>query len=651
MKKAFICTALIIATLSGKVDRSRIGTIVLEEVPEIPDRIAARLLPYQNIRSAICIDWLPNNLGILIKTRFAETGQIHSVEFPRGQRRQLTFYDEPINECQVCPDPDRPLFIFTKDSAGNELDQIYMYDYANGNRTLLSDGKSKHNSIVWSRRGDKFAFRSNKRNRRDYDIYLGDGKGMKSFRLILQSGGYWIPVEFSPDDKKLLVKEYVSSSESYPYILDVITQKLTEIGDTAAQISYGTARWALDNKGIYLVADKFSSFNQLLYYDLQTGNFEILSAQIPWDIEEIAVSPSGNTLAFTSNEDGYNRLYLMDTKTRKLNRVNLPDGQIFNFSFKPEGEELAVTLNTPRQPSDVYTLDLKSHKYLRWTQSEVGGMDTSLFVSPKLIHYATFDSVNGDPRTIPAYYYEPKRFKPPYAVLIDCHGGPAVQEKPRFSYLFQFYLNEMGIAVIAPNIRGSKGYGREFMMLDDAYKREDAVKDIGALLDWIKQQPQLDSRRVGIKGGSYGGYMALASMVHYSDRLCCGIDEWGISNFVTFLENTGEYRQDVRRTEYGDERDAKMQAFLDGISPLTNAHKINKPMFVVQGLHDPRVPVSEAEQIVQAIRRNGINVWYLLAEDEGHGFGKKSNRNVYQQVLIMFLEEYLLEKNRARQNQ
>lgn len=394
-----------------------------------------------------------------------------------------------------------------------------------------------------------------------------------------------------------------------------------------------------------MVADKFSNFNQLLYYDIHTRTFDVLTEQIPWDIEEIAISPSGNMLALTSNEDGYNRLYLMDMKTRKLNRVNLPDGQIFNFSFRPEGEELAITLNTARQPSDVYTLNLKSNKYLRWTQSEVGGIDTSSFVSPKLIHYTTFDSVNGGPRTIPAYYYEPKRSKPPYPVLIDCHGGPAVQEKPYFSYLFQFYLNEMGIAVIAPNIRGSKGYGREFMMLDDGYQREDAVKDIGALLDWITRQPQLDHGRVGIKGGSYGGYVALASMVHYSDRLCCGIDEWGISDFVTFLKNTGEYRQDVRRTEYGDERDANMQTFLRSISPLTNAHQITKPMFVVQGLHDPRVPVSEAEQIVHAIRKNNTDVWYSLAEDEGHGFGKKSNRNIYQQVLIMFLEKYLTNKN------
>lgn len=644
MKKLFIILFLVLVLMTGESNWHRKGNLVLEGIPEIPVSVAARLHPYQNIRSAVFLDWLPEDKGILIKTRFSETSQIHSIEVPGGQRRQMTFFYEPIDECVVCPDSRRSRFLFTKDSAGNEVNQIYKYDYANGIYMLLSNGKSKHNTIVWSKKGDEFAFRSNKRNRRDYDIYLGDLNGKASFRSILEEGGYWYPVEFSPDDRKLLVKKYVSSGESYYYILDLRSQKITAINDDTTAIAHGTARWAPDMKGIYVVSDKFSSFKQLLYYDLHSRHFEILTEQIPWDIGEIELSPSRTTLAFTSNEDGYTRLYLMDTESRKLNRVTLPDGQIFNLTFKPGGDELAITLNMPAQPSDVYTLNLESKTFVRWTHSELGGLDTSAFVSPRMIHYETFDSIGGKPRTISAYYYEPKKSKPPYPVLIDCHGGPAVQEKPYFSYLFQFYLNEMGIAVIAPNVRGSTGYGREFMMLDDGEKREDAVKDIGALLDWIHTQPQLDAERIGIKGGSYGGYMALASMIHYNDQLRCGIDEWGISHFVTFLENTGRYRQDIRRTEYGDERDAAMREVLNRISPLTNARRIRKPMFIVQGLHDPRVPASEAEQIVAAIRKNGVDVWYLLAEDEGHGFGKKSNRNIYQQVLILFLEKFLLKK-------
>ena len=639
-----ICIIIMLTIGSSDVTRYRKDNLVLENIPQIPAGVAARLQPYQNVRGASFYDWLPRNGGILIKTRFAESNQIHVVELPKGMRRQITFFDEPVNECTVCPDARTPVLLFTKDSAGNEVDQIYAYDYSSGSYRMLSDGQSKNNSVVWSRKGDRFAFRSNRRNPRDYDIYLGDLSGKKNFRMILQKGGYWYPLQFSPDDRKLLAKEYVSSDESRYYIIDLQTGNAKPLSSDTMRISYGTARWSEDMKGLYVVSDRSGDFKQLMYYDLGSGNFEVLTKQIPWDIGEVEISPSGDVVAFTSNENGFAKLYLMDATTRALSRVNMPDGQIYNLMFKPGGEELAITLNRPTQPSDIYTLNLKTKKFLRWTYSEIGGLDTVSFITPRLIYYATFDSVDGQPRTIPTYYYEPKKFKPPYPVLIDLHGGPAVQEKPYFSYLFQYYLNEMGIAVLAPNVRGSTGYGREYMNLDNEYNRENSVKDIGALLDWIAEQPQLDSRRVAATGGSYGGYMVLAAMVHYGERLACGVDVLGISNFVTFLQNTGKYRQDLRREEYGDERDPEMREYLTRISPLTEAHRIPKPLFIVQGLNDPRVPASEAEQIVKAVRKNGIDVWYLLAEDEGHGFGKKSNRNFYQQALTVFLQKYLLGK-------
>jgi len=635
---------LLAAMSTGDVHRYRKDNLLLENIPEIPASVASRLQPYQNVRAASFQEWLPQDAGILIRTRFGESVQIHVVESPGGMRRQITFFDEPVDECKVCPDPKKKVLLLTKDTGGNEVHQIYEYNYATGTCRMLSDGETKNNAVVWSKKGDVFAFRSDQRNRRDYDIYLGDLRGSKSFRCILKEGGYWYPVAFSPDDRKLLVKKYISSDESYYYIIDLINHKTTPLYRDTSKISYGTARWSPDMKGIYVVSDKFGDFKQLLYLDLQTGNFEILTRQITWDIGEVEISPAGTELVFTSNENGFSRLYIMDIKTRGLSRVSLPDAQIYNLAFKSDGNELGITLNRPTQPGDVYSLNLRTKKFMRWTYSELGGLDTLSFVPPRLINYETFDSIQGKPRSIPAYYYEPRKFKPPYPVLIECHGGPAVQERPYFAYLFQFLLNDMGIAVIAPNIRGSTGYGREYMMLDDGYNRENSVKDIGALLDWIKEQPHLNSRRVAISGSSYGGYMALAAMVHHGDRLACGIDILGISNFVAFLENTGKYRQDLRREEYGDERDPAMREFLTRISPLTNANLIKKPMFIVQGLNDPRVPVSEAEQIVRAVRENNVEVWYLLAEDEGHGFGKKSNRNFFQQAMIMFLEKYLTKK-------
>jgi dipeptidyl aminopeptidase/acylaminoacyl peptidase len=493
-------------------------------------------------------------------------------------------------------------FLFTRDSAGNEVDQIYKFNYITGKHQLLTDGKAKHLTPIWSHKGDKFAFSHNIQNTRDFDIYLGTLKGEKSSQRILEKGGYWYPVDFSPDDKNLLVEKYISANESYYYVIDINKKTITQINPVDQKIAYGQARWAKNGEGIYLVSNQFSNFKQLLYFDLKTEHREILTKQIPWDIEEFELSTSGDTIAFVSNEDGITKLYFLNTKTRLITQAHLPDGLIYNLKFKPDGTQLAMVINTPTSPSDVYTLNLKEKKFIRWTYSEVAGIDTSNFSQAQLIHYQTFDSVDGEPRLIPAFYYKPTIFKPPYPVLIMCHGGPESQYTPGFYTITQFYLNEMGIAVIAPNIRGSSGYGKEYVALDNGYKREDAVKDIGALLDWIDNQPELDTSRICIEGGSYGGYMVLASMIHYSNRLRCGMESIGISSFVTFLENTGKYRQDLRRVEYGDEQ----------------------------------------EQIVKAVRKNGVDVWYLLAEDEGHGFAKKSNRDFYIQAQILFLEKYLL---------
>jgi dipeptidyl aminopeptidase/acylaminoacyl peptidase len=326
----------------------------------------------------------------------------------------------------------------------------------------------------------------------------------------------------------------------------------------------------------------------------------------------------------------------------KYNAVpGIPVGQVYGLSFHPDGKKLAMVLNTPQSSGDVFVMDLSNNSLERWTYSEVGGLNTSKFSIPELIHFSTFDQVDGKPRMIPAFITKPKG-KGPFPVVIDIHGGPEGQAQPYFNPTVQYYVNEMGIAVIEPNVRGSSGYGKSYLLLDNGYKREESVQDIGKLLDWIAAQPDLDEKRVAVTGGSYGGYMVLASMTHFNDRIKCGVDIVGISNFVTFLTNTQDYRRDLRRVEYGDERDPKMNEFLQKISPTTNAHKITKPLFVVQGLNDPRVPYTEAEQIVDIVRKNGGEVWYLVAKDEGHGFRKKTNRDFYIWSEVLFLEKYLL---------
>jgi dipeptidyl aminopeptidase/acylaminoacyl peptidase len=320
----------------------------------------------------------------------------------------------------------------------------------------------------------------------------------------------------------------------------------------------------------------------------------------------------------------------------------LPRGRIYGLHFDPEGTKLGLVLNTPQHPGDVFTLDLSSREIVRWTFSEVGGLKGEDLVTPELIRYETFDQVDGQPRTTSAFYYRP-RGSGPFPVLIDIHGGPERQARPSFNSLRQYFIKELGIAVLRPNVRGSSGYGKSYLLLDNGYKREDSVRDIGALLDWIAEQPELDSDRVVLFGSSYGGYMVLGSMTHYNHRLRAAIEKYGISNFVTFLENTKDYRRDLRRAEYGDERDPQMREFLTQISPTSNAAKITKPLFIFQGLNDPRVPVTESEQMVENIRENGGVVWYLLAKDEGHGLSKKTNRDYFNSAVILFLERFLLE--------
>jgi dipeptidyl aminopeptidase/acylaminoacyl peptidase len=322
----------------------------------------------------------------------------------------------------------------------------------------------------------------------------------------------------------------------------------------------------------------------------------------------------------------------------KRRELKTPLGIISSLEFSPDGQTLGMTFARPDAPVDAYALDIASGELTQWTYSEIGGLDPSKFVVPDRIRVKSFDG-----REVPAYYYRPKvaSGKNPAAVLITIHGGPESQFQPYFSGALQFYVNELGIAVIAPNVRGSSGYGKTYLKLDNAEKREDSVKDIGALLDWVAEQPELDAQRVAVSGGSYGGYMTLASLVHYGDRLKAGIDVVGIANFITFLESTAAYRQDLRRVEYGDERDPAMRKKLVEISPLTRADEIQSALLVIHGKNDPRVPFGEAEQIADKVRANKRDVWTVYASNEGHGFSKKDNADYARAVQVLFLKEHL----------
>ncbi|WP_266170778.1 S9 family peptidase [Dyella subtropica] len=645
MKYALLVAALLSSCAPHQIhaqsnpQRVEKGNCITEGIPEIPVELGDRLLRYQGIRRADFDGWLANGQGAIISTRFGDTYQAHWVNHPGDARQQLTFYTDPVGSVTV--NPSRNGFAFVKDIGGAEFFQIYYFDLDTRATQLLTDGKSRNEGPVWSNRGDLIAFDTTRRNGNDSDVHIVglDGKPSKA---VVERSGTWDVFDWSPDDSRLLVRQYLSDEESHPYLVNIASGAMTGIGDAGHKTAYNEMKFSRDGKGIYYISNETGEFAELHYRDLATVFMQRLTANIPWDIEGFTLSKNGQYLAFAANQDGIDVLHLIDLKSgHEVALPALKSGQVDSMAFSADSKRLGFTFMSAVSPGDFYAIDLAHPVLERWTSSEVGGLDASRFVEPSLEHFPTFDQVAGKPRRIPAFYYRPPG-KGPFPVIIQIHGGPEDQARPLFNAQIAFWVNELGVAVIMPNVRGSTGYGKTYLGLDNGFKREDAVKDIGALLDWVGTRRELDAKRVGVFGGSYGGFMVLSTLTHYSKRLQAGIELVGQSNFVTFLEHTEGYRRDLRRAEYGDERDPEMRAFLERIAPTTNAKNISAPLFVAVGANDPRVPAAEGLQIASAVRANGNDVWFLEFKDEGHGFQKKQNRNHFDAASILFWQKYLL---------
>jgi len=643
MRKLFLVVAILLvpAFLPAQSDEVVPNeNLVVEGVPKIPASIAEAAGRYSEFRSATFASWHPGRREMLIETRFADTAQVHKVKFPGGARSQLTFYPDRVGNALYEPVHGNS-FLFMKDVGGGEFFQLYRYDFATGDIALLTDGKSRNTEPRWSYQGDRIAYGSTKRSGKDVDLWIVGAADPASARMVAQmEGGGWSVSDWSPDGKQLLVMNSVSAAESYVWLVDVASGKKDLLTPKATEtVAYSNARFAKDGKGAYLTSDQDSEFQRLVYLDLAAHKTAVLTPQLKWDVDEFDLSKDGRWIAFVANEDGISVLHVLDTKTNKEIPVpRIPVGVMFGITWRDNSREVGFALSTASQPFDAYSLDMASGKLERWTYSETGGLNTSGFAEPQLIHWKSWDD-----RSISGFLYKPPaKFAGKRPVIVAIHGGPEGQTRPDFVGRDNYYINELGIAVIYPNVRGSTGYGKTFQKLDNGFLREGSYKDINTLLDWIQTQPDLDSGKVMITGGSYGGFMTLAVATNYNDRICCSVDVVGPSNLVTFLEHTSGYRQDLRRVEYGDERDPKMREFLEKIAPANNARNITKPLFVIAGQNDPRVPASESAQMVQVVRKNGTPVWWLLGKDEGHGFAKKKNRDYQFYATVMFVKEYLL---------
>ena len=622
--------------------------LVVENIPPIPASIVEKANQYGEFRTANLLDWNPQQREMLVGTRFADVPQIHLVKMPGGSRNQLTFFPDRTAGAQYSP-TNRGYFVFSKDIGGGEWFQFYRYDFVDGNVTLLTDGKSRNQSARFAHHDNRFAYTSTRRTGQDTDIWVMDAADPKTDRMLLQlQGGGWRPLDWSPDNKKLLVQEEVSISQSYLWLVDIASGQKTQLTPKTpnVEIAYPEARFSKDGKGIYVLTDRDSEFTRLTYMDLSSMQPAYLTSDIKWDVNEFDLSEDGKTIVFASNEDGVSKLYLLDTASRKSRPVaGVPIGVINGLRFHKNSRDVGFSVSSAKSPSDVYSVDVTNGKFDRWTYSETGGLNTVAFAEPQLIKWQTFDG-----KTISGFLYspDPNKFPGKRPVIVNIHGGPEGQSRPNFLGRNNYFITELGVAVIYPNVRGSTGYGKTFLGLDNGFHRDDTYKDIGALLDWIRQSPKLDAGKIMITGGSYGGHMTYAVAAFYSDKICCALPVVGITNLVSLLEHTEAYRRDLRRVEYGDERDPKMREYMVKIAPYNNSEKIRKPLFAVVGKNDPRVPWTESRQILDKLKNSGVPTWFLMANDEGHGYAKKKNQDFQFYATVMFVRQFLLGENLQR---
>lgn len=636
MRLHLLLLLLLATPASAAVDKP--AALIADGIPQVPDRIADATRPYLEFRTGSFQGWNPRSRSALITTRFGNVPQVHEVAAPMAMRRQISFEPEAIAGASYARRTGDVLVV-QKDVGGTEFWQLYTL--ADGRLQLLTDGKSRNQMNAWSHDGRWLAYTSTRRNGADSDIYVVDPRNPISNRMVAAvKGGGWTVGDFSPDGRSAIVLNTISINKSDLYRLDLATGRLTPIGDHRRQIAYGNAKFAPDGT-LWVTSDEDSDFLRLGTVDPASGRFTPAAPKEQWDVDEFDISPDGRFLAYLVNEAGVSRLRLLEPSSRRIRNVaNLPEGIAGNVQIAPWGV-VGLSLSSARAASDVYAIESATLTVTRWTQSETGGLDPARNAQPELVKVKSFDGTE-----LSGFLYrpDPRKFPGKRPLIMNIHGGPEAQFRPGFRGRENYYVNELGVAQFWPNVRGSSGYGKHFVALDNGpFKREDSVRDIGAFLDFLAKDPGLDPDRTGVSGGSYGGYMCYASAIRYGDRLRAANCVVAISNFVTFLENTQDYRRDLRRVEYGDERDRAQRAKLLEISPLTRAGDLRIPLMVVTGGNDPRVPASEADQIVKAVRAKGGTAWHLLGQDEGHGFAKKANQDYQFWASLLFWQRYLIE--------
>jgi len=661
--RALLATALaaLLAACAAPVERPTPtevlqpnANLVAQGIPPIPMSLVRRVERYTEFSGHGLVDWHPQREEMLVSHRApgASTTQLYRVAAAGAVPERLTDSAEPVSDGLYEPAEGRYL-VFSRSPGGNEAYQLLRLDLDTRAVTLLTDPDQRHAMVAWLRAGrqlihtsvplDRTAGGAGRSDPRT-TLWLVDPLRPEARRRLADLPGTgWFGGVVSRDDRRLAIKRYASINESELWTIDLADgaarRLLPRAGETL-KATHDPVDFSADGRQLFLLSDRAGEFTELMRYGLDDHRLERVTAGIPWDASAAALDAAGTRLAVQINAEGRKELRLFDARTlAELPVPALPPGSVAALRFHPRSGVLAFALDDVRSPSGVHSVDLATGRVAAWTRPHIpAGIDAAAFREQRIVRWKSFDGLPLSAILNPP----PARFTGKRPVLIRVHGGPEAQANTGFIGRWNYLVNELGFALLQPNVRGSAGYGKTFLTLDNGFKREDSVKDLGSLLDWIATQPDLDASRVLVSGGSYGGYMALAASFHYADRIAGAIDVVGISNFVTFLQNTESYRRDLRRVEYGDERDPAMRAFFERIAPLNNVGRITKPLFVVQGRNDPRVPWTEAEQIVARLRAEGRTVWYLRAENEGHGFRRKENADFEFFATLRFLEETAL---------
>ncbi len=577
--------------------------------------------------------------------------QVWTVDEPGEWPTQRTFYDEPVSFASFSP--TRSELAFGMDEGGNERTQLFRLDAEGAIHPLTDIPDAKHRWGGWDSTGDQFAFASNRRDEAVFDVYTQDREERgEDAELVFEGDGWYSVAGWRPDDGALLLHRAHSSFDHDLSVLELATGERRRLTADTEGVRYSSPEWGPEGEAIYLVTNEGADTLYLARMDAATGELSVVEEGGEWNVGGLALDQESGRLAYSRNVDGYTDLHLAElagpTELREFAVPELPGDVAGGASFGPDGDRVALSASGRTENTNVSVIDLAALPTIeggagdpetaptgsltRWTCADTAGIPTETFAEPDLIRYETFDG-----REIPAYFTLPEGAENA-PVIVDIHGGPESQRRPGFSGLRQYFLSR-GYALFEPNVRGSAGYGREYTHLDDVENRMDSVRDIGAGLDWLAARGAVDPDRFVAMGGSYGGFMVLASLTEFPERWAAGVDIVGIANFVTFLENTGDWRRELREAEYGSL--AEDREFLESVSPTNNIDRIAAPLFVLHGENDPRVPVGEAEQIVDRAREQGVPVEKLIFDDEGHGISKLENRITAYERIVDFLDEHV----------